>query len=67
MNVIFYDRVEKMVSGKYLGEVGRTVLAKLTRLGAIFGGQLPKALTEDRIVLFVNKVCPKHYHKNRCL
>ena len=47
MNVIFYDRVEKMVSGKYLDEVGRTVLAKLTRLGAIFGGQLPKALTED--------------------
>ena len=47
MNVIFYDRVEKMVSGKYLGEVGRTVLAKLTRLGAIFGGQLPKALIEE--------------------
>ena len=34
MNVIFYDRVEKMVSGKYLGEVARTILAKLT---CIFG------------------------------
>ena len=37
MDVIFYDRVEKMVPVKYLGKVGRTVLAKLTRLGAIFG------------------------------
>ena len=47
INVIFYDRVEKIVSGKYLSEVARSILAKLTRLGSIFGGQLPKALTED--------------------
>ena len=36
INVFFFERVGKMVFGKYL-----------TRLGAIFGGQLPKALTED--------------------
>ena len=49
INVIFHDRVEKIVSGKYLSEVARSILAKLTRLGSIFGGQLPKALIEDWI------------------
>ena len=47
--MIFYDRVEKMVSCKYLCDVAGTILVKLTSLGAIFGGQLPKALTEDWI------------------
>ena len=49
INVIFHDRVEKIVSGKYLSEVARSILAKLTRLGSIFGGQLPKALIEEWI------------------
>ena len=49
INVIFYDRAEKMVSSKYLGEVACTILLKLTRLGAICGGQLPKVLNEDWI------------------
>ncbi|XP_038071150.1 hexokinase-2-like isoform X2 [Patiria miniata] len=41
--------VEKMISGKYLGEVARIILVKLTRLGVAFGGKLPKGLEEDWI------------------
>ncbi|XP_022091810.1 hexokinase-1-like [Acanthaster planci] len=43
------QRVEKMISGKYLGEVARIILAKLAHLGVAFRGKLPKPLEEDWI------------------
>ena len=39
-------RFEKMISGMYMGEVARLVLAQMTREGLIFDGMGPELLFE---------------------
>lgn len=39
-------RFEKYISGKYLGEVVRCVLAALTKEGLLFVGNLPRLLLQ---------------------
>ena len=43
---IFHFRFEKMISGMYMGEVTRLVLAHLTREGLLFDGIGPEMLFE---------------------
>jgi hexokinase len=44
--LLLLDRFEKMISGMYMGEVARLVLAQMTREGLIFDGMGPELLFE---------------------
>lgn len=60
-------RFEKMISGMYMGEVVRCVLAKLTQEGLLFKGHLPPKMLVSYVIdtSFVSKV--ESDSKNQCV
>jgi len=47
---------EKMVSGRYLGEIVRRVLLKMSEESALFGDTLPPKLTIPYILWYLNYI-----------